>query len=300
MKKPWLQRSLVLAASLLALGLSAATADAYQKKPFVKPVNEKPAAGTVADFVAQKLTYDPKTQEAVATGNVIITYGPYTLNATKVSFNQKTGAFKANGSVELREPNGNVMQAATLELRNKFRDGFARHLKLLLTNDVTITSRYATRTDGYLTVFEDAHYTACKDCNTRNGEPLWELVSDETTHDQKTHTLYHTNPRLKIGGVTVAGLPYLEHADPSVKRRTGWLVPDINTGHAYGVGVVTPYFWAISPDKDLTFRSMFTSKQGPVADVEYRQRLASGQFSVQGYGVYELSPGATKENKRLR
>ena len=303
-RKLLLSRASLLAISGVSLGLSlsllAGPAVALVEKPFIKPITDKPAAGTAADFSADKLTYDPRTQEAVATGQVIITYGPYTLNATQVSFNQKTGAFKANGSVVLREPNGNIMQAASAELHNKFRDGFARHLKALLTNDVTITARYATRHDGHITVFEDAHYTACKNCETKSGEPLWELVSEQTTHDSQTKTLYHVKPRLKIGGVTVAGLPYLVHPDPSVKRRTGWLVPDVNFGREYGVGVVTPYFWAIAPDRDLTLRPVFTSKQGPVADIEWRQRTLFGQYNIRGYGVYELTPSATTEDSRAR
>ena len=298
--KLWHRGVFTLSAAIFAVFLHAGPAAALEEKPFIKPITDKPASGTAADFSADKLTYDPRTKLAVATGAVVITYGPYTLNATLVSFNQDTGAFKANGSVVLREPNGNIMLAASLELHNKFRDGFARHLKALLTNDVTITSRYAKRIDGHITVFEDAHYTACKGCETKSGDPLWELVSDQTTHDSDTKTLYHVKPRLKIGGVTVAGLPYLEHADPSVKRRSGWLIPDINFGREYGVGLVAPYFWAIAPDKDLTFRPMLTSKQGPVADVEYRQRTATGIYKVRGFGVFELSPKATAEDNRWR
>ena len=59
------------------------------------------------------MTYDPRTKIATAEGGVRIIYGPYVLNASKVIFNEKP-AFKANGSVELREPNGNVMTAATM------------------------------------------------------------------------------------------------------------------------------------------------------------------------------------------
>ena len=57
-------------------------AHAIEEKPFIKPVLEEPASGTAADFVADKLTYDPATKLAVATGRVVLTYGPYTLNAT--------------------------------------------------------------------------------------------------------------------------------------------------------------------------------------------------------------------------
>jgi LPS-assembly protein len=288
----------LMAVSLLALGTTPAFA--LEEPEFIKPVLDEPAAGTVADFSAAKVAYDPKTKIAVATGRVIITYGPYVLNATRVTYNQETGVFTANGSVQIREPNGNVMLAETLELKNRFKEGFARHLKALLTNNVTISAHYAVRQEGGITIFEDAHYTACKDCSTDGGDPLWELVSDETTHDQKEKTLYHVNPRLKIAGHTVFGLPYLEHADPSVKRRTGWLAPTFDFGDVFGVGVVTPYFWAISPDKDLTFRPKFTTRQGPVADLEYRQRTENGLFNIRGYGVYELSPSRSDEDERLR
>ena len=291
----------------LALGLSAASvialphmAFAIVEKPFIKPVQTNPPAGTAADFVADRLTYDPRTKLAVATGRVVLTYGPYTLNATRVTFNQETDVFTANGSVELREPNGNVMTAASVELTDRFKKGFARHLKALLTNDVTISADYARRIDDGITIFENAHYTACKNCETRKGDPLWELVSDQTTHDQRAKDLIHINPRLKIAGVTVGGLPYLRHPDPSVKRRTGWLVPTVKTKKAYGIGVVTPYFWEVAPNKDITFRPVFTTKQGPVADVEWRHRTHSGQYSIRGYGVYELSPGRTTENDRWR
>lgn len=294
------QRTLLLGLSTLAVAMVSHNAFAIEEKPFVKPVQTTPPAGTAADFVADKLTFDPKTKLAVATGRVVLTYGPYTLNATRVTYNQDTDVFTANGSVELREPNGNVMTAASLELTNRFKQGFARKLKALLTNDVTISSDYARRLDGGITVFENAHYTACKNCETRNGDPLWELVSDETTHDQTAKDLIHVNPRLKIGGVTVAALPYLRHADPSVKRRSGWLMPTVKSKKAYGIGFVTPYFWEVAPNKDITFRPVLTTKQGPVADVEWRHRTATGQYNIRGYGVYELSPDRTAEAKRLR
>lgn len=294
------QRSLLLGLSAVSLLAFSSPVFAIKEKPFVKPVTQQPAAGTAADFVADKLTYDPNTKDAVATGRVILTYGPYILNATKVTYNETTDKFTANGSVELREPNGNIMQAATLELTNRFKQGFARHLKALLTNDVTITADYAKRIEGGITIFDNAHYTACKNCETRKGDPLWELVSDQTTHLQKQHDLIHINPRLKIGGVTVAGLPYIRMADPSVKRRTGWLVPKIHYGREYGPAIETPFFWAFAPDKDITFRPRFTLYQGPVADVEYRQRTETGQYNIRGYGVYELSPKRTFEANRSR
>jgi LPS-assembly protein len=291
--------ALLVGVSLASLIMAAPAAQAIVKKEFIKPVTEKPTAGTRVNVEADRIAFDGKSKIATATGTVRITYGPYTLVATKVVYNEATDDFKANGSVVLREPNGNILQAETAELHNKFKEGFAKHLRALLTNDVTITAEYATRQEGGITIYENASYTACKDCSTDGGSPLWEITSTQTVHDEKKKNLYHTNPTLRIGGVPVAWLPYATMPDPTVKRRSGFLLPSFGWGSTYGIGVITPYFQELGPSADVTFRPMWTTKQGPVADVEFRQRLNSGSYQVRGYGVYQLTetddfPGDTR------
>ncbi len=285
---------------LAFMGLAALSTVAYalSDKKFVAPITTKPAAGTKVDVAADRIVFDNSTKTATATGTVRITYGPYTLVASKVVYDQDDGSFKANGSVELREPNGNILQADKVDLHNKFREGFAKHVRALLSNDVTIRSDYVKRTADGITVFEHASYTACKDCATKNGDPLWEITTERTVHDGNTKTLYHTNPTFRFAGVPLAWLPYAEQPDPTVKRRTGFLLPEFKSGRVYGVGIVTPYFWELGPSADLTFSPVWTTRQGPVADVEYRQALQSGGYNIRGYGVYQLKkddpPGDTK------
>lgn len=293
----------MLAGCCLVVGVFAMGNDGFAitKKKLVNPVTSEPADGTPADFIADKVVYDPRSQTAVATGTVRMVYGPYQLIATKVTYNQKTGAFTANGSVELREPNGNILRASEIFLKDKFKAGFARHLEALLTNDARISSIYAVRSADGTTVYEKAHYTACGGCETQSGQPLWEVVTTKTVHDEKSKTLYHTSPRLKIGGVTVAGLPYAEMPDPSVKRRTGFLPPTFKVGDHYGFGPITPYYWAPAPNYDVTFSPLWSFKQGPVADVEWRHRLTSGSYSVRGFGTYQLDlRNAIETDRRWR
>ena len=289
---------LLVGVSFASLILAAPAAQAIVKKEFIKPITKKPAAGTRVNVEADRITFDGKSKIATATGTVRITYGPYTLVATKVVYNEATDYFKANGSIELREPNGNILQAETAELQNKFKEGFARHLRALLTNDVTITAEYATRQEGGITIYENASYTACKDCSTDGGAPLWEITTTQTVHDEKKKNLYHTNPTLRFGGVPVAWLPYAAMPDPTVKRRSGFLLPSFHSGNTYGFGVTTPYFLELGRSADITFSPRWTTIQGPVADVEFRQRLKSGSYQVRGYGVYQLSetdyPGDTR------
>ncbi len=277
------------AVALLALALSLSpSASALVEKKLIEPITSSPEDGTKADFIADQVVYDPTTKTATALGQVRIVYGPYTLIATKVIYNEITGDFRANGSVELREKNGNILKADQVFLTNKFKEGFARHLQALLTNNASIKADYAERKEGRITIYQNARYTACTGCETKKGDPLWEIVTTKTVHDEVEKTLYHTNPKLVIAGVPVFALPYAEQPDPTVKRRTGLLPPSYKFGDFYGFGPVTPYYWALAPNYDLTFSPLWSFEQGPVADVEWRHRLKNGYYKVRGYGTYQL------------
>jgi LPS-assembly protein len=284
---------------IVVLG-SVSTALAITEKPLIEPNLKMPAKGTKVDVVADKITYDPRSLNAVATGTVKLVYGPFTLVATRVEYNTKTGAFKANGSVVIREPNGNILKADSIDLANKFKTGFAEHVKALLTNNVTITAEYARRYEGEITVYTHATYTACTDCKTRDGHPLWQVVADEATHDNKAHDIHYVNPKLQIGGVTIAAAPFFTYPDPSVKRRSGWLTPDVKFGGAFGAGIAPTFFWALAPDYDLTFRPLLTTRQGPVADVEFRQATATGKYNIRAIGVHQFTALTGEDNHEWR
>jgi LPS-assembly protein len=192
----------LLAAAGMALTVLPSQARIADAPKFVKPVVDPVPKGTRVDVVAERLTYDAKTEIATALGTVELTYGPYVLTATKVVYNMKSGVFSANGSVVLREPNGNVVEADSAELMENFKAGFAHHVKALLTNDVTITARYAQRYENGITIYEKATYTACKDCVSEGGTPAWQIAAREAKHDSNKKNIYYRDAR---------GLPCTEY-----------------------------------------------------------------------------------------
>jgi len=274
--------------------LPSATLAAVSEKGRLKI--KTPPKNTRLHVVTDKLAYNAQTKIAVATGRVVITYGRYVLVATKVVYDKKNDRMRAVGQVHLREPGGNILQADVAQLQNKFRDGFARHLRLLLTNDATLKADYAKRRDGNITVYQHVTYTRCKECVLRNGEPLWQIRSLEVTHNENEGVIYHKDASLEFLGATVFWLPELSHPDPTVKRRTGFLVPEFGHSSTYGFGVGTPYFINLAPNYDVTLRPFFTSKQGPLGRTTWRHRLAKGEYNVDVAGIYQFdknipSPG---------
>jgi LPS-assembly protein len=73
-----------------------------------------------------------------------------------------------------------------------------------------------------------------------------------------------------------------------VKRKTGFLMPYITSTTTFGVGVETPFYWAIAPDYDATFSPRITSRQGVLFQGEFRQRLINGSYQIRAYGIDQL------------
>ena len=61
-------------------------------------------------------------------------------------------------------------------------------------------------------------------------------------HDNIKKTIYYDNALIKIYDIPVFYLPKLAHPDPSVKRRTGFLVPTFTDTRNLGAGLTIPYF----------------------------------------------------------
>ncbi|MGI9512510.1 MAG: LPS-assembly protein LptD [Anderseniella sp.] len=261
-----------------------------------------PPKGTRVDVDADQIVFDERTGEAIATGDVVLTYGNYILIARRVTYNRRTDTMRAEGEIRMREPGGNILEADILQLQNRFRDGFAEHLRLLLTNEAIMTANYAKRRDGYLTTYQRTTYTRCRSCVTEDGTPAWQLVASESVHDEREGVIEHTNARLEVLGLPVFYWPYLSHADPTVKRKSGLLIPRFSHSTVFGYGYEQPYFWAIAPNVDLTLLPKFTTKQGPLLGAEFRHRLAKGEYYVDGVGVYQFEPDdlPAPGNKRWR
>lgn len=253
------------------------------------PGGEEATKKPPVDVIANSLVHDPKTQRTTAQGDVVVTYGAYRLRAHNVTYNARSGEVEADGDVVVLEPNGQVLRAANAQMTEDFKEGFARHVHILLTNDATIRARYVTRKEGRLTIFEQARYTRCTACRLNDNTPLWEIRSEKATNNEDEKRVFHTNMTFMALGVPIAWLPYFSHPSPGVKNASGFLAPKIRYSNVYGMSAEIPYFWSIDPSYDFLFMPQFTWRNGTVLKGEWRQRLAQGTYLIRGAGLYQLS-----------
>src|SRR6476646_654449 len=225
-----------------------------------------------------ELIYDNGGNRVVARGNVEIYYNNYILTADQVVYDQSANTLTAVGNVVLKEPNGNIIRADRYTLTDDFRDGFVQSLSIVATDDTRIAAERAVRRGGNTTVFTNGRFTPCK---TNDGmPPLWCISAATVIHDQQAATITYQDAQFELFGVPVLYAPYFEHADPSVKRKSGFLMPEFAGSDALGYGMSVPYYFALAPNYDFTFNPLYLSRQGILWQGEWRHRLENGQYYI--------------------
>ena len=198
-------------------------------------------------------------------------------------YDQSANTLTAVGNVVLKEPNGNIVRADRYTLTDDFRDGFVSQLSIVAADDTRIAAEKATRRGGNTTVFTNGRFTPCK--TTDGMPPLWCLSAATVMHDQAAATISYQDAQFELFGVPILYTPYFEHADPSVKRKSGFLMPQPSTSDTLGYSTTIPYYFALAPNYDFTFYPMYTSRQGILWQGDWRHRTENGQYYIKAQGI---------------
>lgn len=221
-----------------------------------------------------ELIYDTRNNRVIARGNVEVYYNNYILTADQVTYDQNANTLTAEGNAQLKEPNGNIVRADKLVTSNDFRDAFVQSLSVVAKDDTRIAARRAVRRDGNVTEFEQGRFTPCK--NDPGKPPLWCISAARIVHDQQAATITYTDAQFELFGVPILYLPYFSHPDPSVKRRSGFLMPEFSNSSTLGFTAEVPYYFALAPNYDFTFHPLYSSTHGALWMGDFRHKLAFG------------------------
>jgi len=132
---------------------------------------------------------------------------------------------------------------------------------------------------GDQTTFTKSNFTMC---NYRKNDkcPPWELKAGKMTHDKIKKTMFYDNAVIKVYNVPIFYLPKLSHPDPTVKRRSGFLIPSYKDTKNLGSSISLPYFWAINKDRDLTINSKLFATEHPLFLGEYKQVFKNSYLTL--------------------
>jgi LPS-assembly protein len=264
----------------------------FPRRPPPPPKKPPPPSNAPMLVQATEIRYDYTNNTVAAVGNVQIYYGGATIEADQVIYDQKTKRLRAQGNVRLTEPDGKITYGQVIDLSDDYRDGFVDSLRLETPDDTRFAAARADRTKGNYTVLENGVYTACEPCkDDPKKPPLWQVQAARIIHDEGEKMLYFEDARIEFFGVPLAYVPFMSAPDPTVKRKSGFLFPTLSDTSQYGFGIQPTYFWALAPNYDLTLSSLITTKQGPLVEGQWRDRLLNGSYTIRASGIWQLDPG---------
>ena len=111
-------------------------------------------------------------------------------------------------------------------------------------------------------------FTVCKKSDKC---PPWQISAEEIKHDKKKKVINYKNALLKIYDMPVFYFPKFFHPDPTVKRKSGFLVPSIQSSSTSGTYLHLPYYQVVADNKDFTISPRIFAENKFLLQTEYRQ-----------------------------
>ncbi len=239
---------------------------------------------------ADELEYDTRNNRVIARGNVEIYYNNYALTADRVVYDQTANTITAEGNAKMREPDGAIVSAEKLVTTADFAEAFVQSLSVIGKDDTRIVARRAIRRDGNVVEFEQGKFTPCK--SAPGMPPLWCIAANRIVHDKDKATITYQDAQFELFGVPILYTPYFQHADPSVKSKSGFLLPESSSSSRLGLGIEVPYHFALNPSYDFLFHPMYMAKQGILWQGDWRQKVRVGSLS----GTYNIKLAGIDQN----
>ncbi len=147
------------------------------------------------------------------------------------------------------------------------------------------------------TVINKGVFTSCK---LTEKCPPWRIESKKITHDKIKKNLIYDNALLKIYDVPVFYLPKFMHPDPTVKRRSGFLQPQLNRSKTLGDSIYIPYFKTLGIDKDYTFKpTFFDDKKKIILQNELRKKNKYSSLIADFSLMTGYKSSSTQKRKRI-
>jgi len=278
-------------ASALACLLACAVPMAPALAQDVTDMASKVPAGTQMLLAADTLVYNNDNQTVTAVGGVQIDYGGNRLVAQRVVYDRNTKRLVASGAVEIINSDGTKINSDHIDITDDFADGFVNALRVETPEKAYFAAESAERMGGVLTTFHNGVYTACEPCEDKPDKaPTWRVKARKIIWNGEKKTVRFENANFEFFGFPLAYLPAFEIADPTVKRKSGFLIPGITYNTDLGVGVKIPYYFALSPTYDLTVTGSGYTKQGFLGEAEWRQRFNNGEYSLKIAGIRQENP----------
>ncbi len=241
------------------------------------------SADQAATIMADEIKTNNQSDEINAKGNVIILNDDGTkIKADEIIYEKQKQRINATNNIIVNDQNGNTYfldEAIALDGINYFEGTSA---KMRMDDNSRIVAKEIIKKDN-ITLLSDAEYTPCEEDNYLiKNCPGWKLKAGKIYQDSKTSTVHYDHAKIYLFNIPFIYLPYFSHPDPTVNKKSGFLMPTIETDNNLGEKFSIPYFLNIAGNRDITVTPNIQSKANNFYSINYRQITSFGTLNIDG------------------
>jgi LPS-assembly protein len=203
---------------------------------------------------------------------------PRDIYADEIFFDANTNSAQGIGNARVKNTNGQSMSADFMSLTNKDSDIILMNSEIFLGPSVRVSASALTADSREITA-DRMTYTACYGCDALLA---WEFHADEMVNNREKQTMEFYDATLYWHGLPVVWLPYFSNPDPSVKRRSGIMMPKMGTTNNFGYTIELPVYVAVSDYHDFTLTPTYFSNARPLVKGEHRLNADHSEFRTAG------------------
>jgi LPS-assembly protein len=242
------------------------------------PVEVRDAVPT---FVRSQSMESKSQTQSVFEGDVELRRHDLVIKADRVEFDQQSQEAKATGHVLINR-SGDRFTGPELQMNVETYKGHFEQpeFELLKTGGVGDASR-VDFVDRDTTVVQDGRYSTCERIPGSQWMPDWLIRASSIELDSAEDVGTAKGGVLEFKGVPILAAPYLTFP-LSDKRKTGALPPSLSIDSDSGVQLAAPYYFNIAPNIDATLIPRLMSKRGVDLGGEVRYLEPTYYGTLQG------------------
>ena len=228
-------------------------------------------ANETIEIYADTIAIDDTNETVEATGDAIaVNENGIKMKSDKLLYNRNKGTLDADGNIIINDDLKNTFFFDEISASENMEKINGNNVKVRLNDGSRIVGSNFKK-NGNLNVIYDAEFTPCKeDEYLIQNCPGWKLKSDKIYHDLAAKTIHHNHTQIQLFNIPVFYLPYFSHPDPSVKKRSGLLMPTIQTDNQLGDIFSQPIFLNLDTNKDITFTPNIQTSANNFYNLNYR------------------------------
>ena len=196
------------------------------------------------------------------------------------------------------EQNSYFVELGKVDLKNQKLLG--KDVKILLRNDSFGNPDNEPMLKGNSIDYENDKMRISKgiftSCKENNNCPPWSITSKEIIHYKNKKEIHYKNAWLKLYNTPVMYFPKFFHPDPTVDRKSGFLMPTFGDSKNLGASVNLPYFHVISESEDFTFKPRFFSTTEYLLQSEFRKE-GKNSSHIADFSINKTDDDSTKGRK---